>query len=205
MVKPSKNYRSRNTFSGPVLLISSTVKLTLVGSHPVAMNFLKRLWIHYNKYESILNHPLLHLPKNLVSTEEHIKLLRRQEVCNSHIIDNKMLNVEFNVYMASIDNKEWRKTVSHSCWYHCSLIPRLLVVMSKDKCMSLQENNGCQERRSPRESDKGWADEDHCPWESMSARIAACEGTTVGAASVSVREGTESPHVVTLGSVWEKP
>ena len=43
-----------------------------------------------------------------------------------------MLNVEFNVYMASIDNKDSCKsgeTVSHSCWYHCSLIPRLLVAL----------------------------------------------------------------------------
>ena len=43
------------------MLINSPVNVTLVGSHPVAMNFRKRLWICYNEYESISNHPNLHL------------------------------------------------------------------------------------------------------------------------------------------------
>ena len=47
--------------------------------------------------------------------------------------------------------------------------------MPKDKCMSLQESEGCQERRSPQESDNGWVDEDHCPWGSLPMRIAAHE------------------------------
>ena len=74
--------------------------------------------------------------------------------------------------------------------------------MPKDKCVSLQQSDGRQERRSPRESDNDWADEDPCLWGSMPARIA--EGTTVAAASVGMREDTERVHVPAHWHTWKR-
>ena len=68
-------------------------------------------------------------------------------------------------------------------------------------CVSLQESDGRQEQRSPWESDDGWADQDRCLPESLSARIA--EGTTVTAASVGVREDTERVHVPACCHTWK--
>ena len=68
------------------------------------------------------------------------------------------------------------------------------------KCVSFKVSEGCQEQRSPPESDNAWDGEDWClrgllRGQQSVRQVSVCERTQSVCAS---------PRVVTLGSVWGK-